>query len=212
MDLNKALNISAAGMDAQTMRLRVIAENLANQDTTGSSPGADAYRRKTGGVLVGQVLRDHPQPHGLGVHAGGGNVQCLVEVHCRLLRAVTKRQAEQAHVFLVDHRHQRLGGLGVRDLGQLRIQCDAIAVGTMRFLLHDRLQWATGRPRQMTRLGRTGATLAAFSNARAKDGRSLGWKPGVEALAMFCASTVWRWSAQASRCSARVNRPISVMI
>ncbi|HUB46435.1 MAG TPA: flagellar basal body rod protein FlgC [Acetobacteraceae bacterium] len=47
MDLNKALNISAAGMDAQTMRLRVIAENLANQDTTGSSPGADAYRRKT---------------------------------------------------------------------------------------------------------------------------------------------------------------------
>jgi flagellar basal-body rod protein FlgC len=47
MDLTKALNISAAGMDAQTMRLRVIAENLANQDTTGSSPGADAYRRKT---------------------------------------------------------------------------------------------------------------------------------------------------------------------
>ena len=47
MDLTKALNISAAGMDAQTMRLRVIAENLANQDTTGSAPGADAYRRKT---------------------------------------------------------------------------------------------------------------------------------------------------------------------
>ena len=47
MDLNKALNISAAGMDVQTTRLRVIAENLANQDTTGSSPGADAYRRKT---------------------------------------------------------------------------------------------------------------------------------------------------------------------
>jgi flagellar basal-body rod protein FlgC len=47
MDLNKALNISAAGMDAQTMRLRVIAQNLANQDTTGSAPGADAYRRKT---------------------------------------------------------------------------------------------------------------------------------------------------------------------
>ena len=47
MDLNKALSISAAGMDAQTARLRVIAENLANQDTTGSAPGADAYRRKT---------------------------------------------------------------------------------------------------------------------------------------------------------------------
>ena len=47
MDLNKALDIAASGMDAQTTRLRVIAENLANQDTTGSTPGADPYRRKT---------------------------------------------------------------------------------------------------------------------------------------------------------------------
>ena len=47
MDLDKALTISARGMDAQTTRLRVIAENLANQDSTGSTPGADAYRRKT---------------------------------------------------------------------------------------------------------------------------------------------------------------------
>src|ERR1700712_2739212 len=38
-DLNQALNISATGMDAQTQRLRVIAQNIANQDTTGSSPG-----------------------------------------------------------------------------------------------------------------------------------------------------------------------------
>jgi len=47
MDLDKALNIGARAMDVQTMRLRVIAENLANQDTTGSTPGADPYRRKT---------------------------------------------------------------------------------------------------------------------------------------------------------------------
>jgi flagellar basal-body rod protein FlgC len=47
MDINKAIAISAAGMDAQTERLRVIAENLANQDSTGSTPGADPYRRKT---------------------------------------------------------------------------------------------------------------------------------------------------------------------
>ncbi len=46
-DLTHSLTISASGMDAQTIRLRVIAENLANQDTTGSSPGADPYRRKT---------------------------------------------------------------------------------------------------------------------------------------------------------------------
>ena len=47
MDLDTALGIAASGMDAQTKRLRVIAENLANQDTTGSTPGADPYRRKT---------------------------------------------------------------------------------------------------------------------------------------------------------------------
>lgn len=47
MDLDKALGISARGMAAQTTRLRVIAENLANQDSTGSTPGAEAYRRKT---------------------------------------------------------------------------------------------------------------------------------------------------------------------
>jgi flagellar basal-body rod protein FlgC len=47
MELDRALSISARGMEAQTTRLRVIAENLANQDTTGSIPGADPYRRKT---------------------------------------------------------------------------------------------------------------------------------------------------------------------
>jgi flagellar basal-body rod protein FlgC len=46
-DLNTALGVSAAGMDVQTARLRVIAENLANQNSTGSSPGAEAYRRRT---------------------------------------------------------------------------------------------------------------------------------------------------------------------
>lgn len=47
MDLTKTLAISASGMAAQTTRLRVIAENLANQDSTGSTPDADPYRRKT---------------------------------------------------------------------------------------------------------------------------------------------------------------------
>jgi flagellar basal-body rod protein FlgC len=46
-DLTKSMTVSAAGMEAQTLRLRVIAENLANQSTTGSAPGADPYRRKT---------------------------------------------------------------------------------------------------------------------------------------------------------------------
>jgi flagellar basal-body rod protein FlgC len=47
MDLDRALSISAAGMAAQSLRLRVVAENMANQDSTGESPGADPYRRRT---------------------------------------------------------------------------------------------------------------------------------------------------------------------
>lgn len=47
MDLDRALRISAAGMQAQSTRLRVVAENLANRDSTGESAGADPYRRKT---------------------------------------------------------------------------------------------------------------------------------------------------------------------
>lgn len=47
MDLDRALRISAAGMQAQSTRLRVVAENLANRDSTGEAPGAEPYRRKT---------------------------------------------------------------------------------------------------------------------------------------------------------------------
>ena len=47
MNLSNTIGISARGMDAQAQRLRIVAENLANQDTTGSTPGADPYRRKT---------------------------------------------------------------------------------------------------------------------------------------------------------------------
>ena len=46
-DLTTSLTISAGGMTAQTTRLRVIAQNIANADTTGSSPGADPYQRRT---------------------------------------------------------------------------------------------------------------------------------------------------------------------
>ena len=47
MNLDRALAVSAAGMSAQTARLRVVAENIANRDSTGQAPGADPYRRRT---------------------------------------------------------------------------------------------------------------------------------------------------------------------
>ena len=46
MDLVKSIKISAAGMQAQGTRLRVISENLANSDSLGKQPGELPYQRK----------------------------------------------------------------------------------------------------------------------------------------------------------------------
>ena len=45
-DFTSSLQIAAGGLHAQTARMRVIAENLANADSTGKSPEEDPYRRK----------------------------------------------------------------------------------------------------------------------------------------------------------------------
>lgn len=45
--LTAALKIAASGMQAQSTRMRVVSENLANAQSTGRTPGADPYRRKT---------------------------------------------------------------------------------------------------------------------------------------------------------------------
>lgn len=44
--LMKTLNISAAGMQAQGTRLRVIAENIANANSMATGPGGLPYRRQ----------------------------------------------------------------------------------------------------------------------------------------------------------------------
>ena len=54
MDLVKALNISAHGLKAQGTRLRVIAENVANAESTAQELGGQPYRRKV--VTFGSVL------------------------------------------------------------------------------------------------------------------------------------------------------------
>ncbi len=46
MSINDILNVSVSGMQAQSMRMRIIAENMANSGSTGSTPGADPYRRQ----------------------------------------------------------------------------------------------------------------------------------------------------------------------
>ncbi|MBX3566802.1 MAG: flagellar basal body rod protein FlgC [Rhizobiaceae bacterium] len=45
--LSTALKVAASGLSAQSERLRVVSENLANAQSTGSTPGSDPYRRKT---------------------------------------------------------------------------------------------------------------------------------------------------------------------
>lgn len=45
--LAAALKISATGLSAQSTRLRVVSENIANARSTADIPGADPYRRKT---------------------------------------------------------------------------------------------------------------------------------------------------------------------
>lgn len=69
--LTTALKVAASGLGAQSERLRIVSENLANAQSTSSIPGGDPYQRKTvafaaeldratGGtyVEVGSVDRD----------------------------------------------------------------------------------------------------------------------------------------------------------
>lgn len=45
--LSAALKIAGSGLEAQSTRLRIVSENIANSRSTGDTPGADPYRRKT---------------------------------------------------------------------------------------------------------------------------------------------------------------------
>lgn len=46
MDLIKTMKIAASGLRAQSGRMRVISENLANANSTALDPGGDPYRRQ----------------------------------------------------------------------------------------------------------------------------------------------------------------------
>lgn len=45
--LLSATGIAASGLRAQSTRLRIVAENIANAQSTGETPGSDPYARKT---------------------------------------------------------------------------------------------------------------------------------------------------------------------
>ena len=71
MEFSKSLTVAAAGLKAQSGRMRIIAENIANADSAPSAVGGQPYRRKiptftqqvdreTGASLIeaGRVRRD----------------------------------------------------------------------------------------------------------------------------------------------------------
>jgi len=46
MDLLASMAVAASGMRAQSDRMRVISENIANANSTATTPGGEPYRRK----------------------------------------------------------------------------------------------------------------------------------------------------------------------
>ena len=42
-----SMKVAASGLEAQSTRIRIVSENLANARSTGDTPGADPFRRKT---------------------------------------------------------------------------------------------------------------------------------------------------------------------
>jgi flagellar basal-body rod protein FlgC len=45
--LQASLAIASSGLEAQSTRMRIVSENLANANSTGRTSGADPYQRKT---------------------------------------------------------------------------------------------------------------------------------------------------------------------
>jgi flagellar basal-body rod protein FlgC len=46
MDFSTSMSVAASGMRVQSERMKVIAENIANADSTSPTPGGEPYRRK----------------------------------------------------------------------------------------------------------------------------------------------------------------------
>ena len=102
MDFLKSIAIAASGLRAQSSRMRVISENVANADTVANKPGEAPYRRKVATfqqkfdaelgantVQLGPVKRDkapfrstfepnHPQADARG-YVQKPNVDSLIE-------------------------------------------------------------------------------------------------------------------------------------
>jgi flagellar basal-body rod protein FlgC len=62
---NAAMSVAASALKAQQARMRVIAENIANADSTATTPGGDPYQRQS------PQFKPSPVGGGLGVMMTG---------------------------------------------------------------------------------------------------------------------------------------------
>jgi flagellar basal-body rod protein FlgC len=77
--LKAVMQVSASGMRAQTERLRVISENLANANSTAQTPGGDPYRRKT--ISFAQVMDQANGGEGVAVKRIGRDMSAFRMVY-----------------------------------------------------------------------------------------------------------------------------------
>jgi flagellar basal-body rod protein FlgC len=121
MDIDSAMQLAFAGMGAQGERLKVIAENLANADSTSQTPGGTPYQRKlitfqsvldrsigATTVKAGQVINAggtferRYDPNNPGADSDGyvqlPNVNPLVE----LMDMRDAQQTYQANLYVID--------------------------------------------------------------------------------------------------------------
>jgi flagellar basal-body rod protein FlgC len=70
MEFSNSMTIAASGMRVQSERMKVIAENIANADSTSTTPGGDPYRRK-----VSTVSADFDRELGVNLVKSGKTVE-----------------------------------------------------------------------------------------------------------------------------------------
>ncbi|WP_434616555.1 flagellar basal body rod protein FlgC [Tabrizicola sp. M-4] len=110
--LLSALKAAATGMDAQSIRLRLLSENIANADTPGFQRKVATFRLNEAGVLPGPVRLDdragervydpgHPLADATG-HYEGSNVDLVVE----LADAREAQRSYEANLRIFDQARQ----------------------------------------------------------------------------------------------------------
>jgi flagellar basal-body rod protein FlgC len=127
-DFHSSLKIAATGLHAQTARMRVIAENLANADSAGRTPEDEPYRRRVptfkaaldreiGGnvVQIGRVALDQsdfPTRYEPGHPAADANGYVRYPNVNSLIETMDMRQAQrsyEANLNVVTVTRQMLG-------------------------------------------------------------------------------------------------------